>query len=256
MKIFIVFAAMNHQIQSKMETMQLNVRGRYHTLLSTSCCIDKQLSGFIAIDIEGAPVVEIGAIAFTKGEIVGAFHLFPKQSSSDLSIDWYARMYIHGVPEDLNIVSIPWLAAFKRWREKFSSFILIANAPVQEEKFFGEAVMDVRLKNWVDRAAEISHLISRFFKSRELNICGVCCCLLNHGLYKGHKVKHNKPSEADLVKIAHGHHCALYDAFEVCLRVMCEQYQVINLQDCFIEVFENLLSDGTIEKYFDIIFQK
>ena len=174
------------------------------------------------LDIEGTPAQEICAIE-VDSETLGIIDVYHKFAAVDnLSVDSHSRRYIHGLnPSFLNENGFCneslLIRDFKQWLNHLPYSVIYANDSSHENTLLKNVhVTDFRLLPWIERDNRPSHKIAFQFKLLNVSILqeNNSCFLSAHNLYE---TRHHFRNETDIVKSRHGHHCALYDAYELYL---------------------------------------
>ena len=171
----------------------------------------------IFVDFEGSPIIEAAAIAVDSTTIIDVFHGYASahqhHSFPEYAIHGLCPLYLrengHRRPEEL-------LLELKNWLRRWPTARLVANGPGLEASILGRRVDDAGLPPWVKRAELQCHKMAKHAKQTLFKINGVSCT----GLQGAHRRFRGWPKQrtpTDLVKADGGHHCALYDCFELFL---------------------------------------
>lgn len=172
----------------------------------------------IFIDSEGSPTQELSAIEmdYETREIVDVFHGYAFTTKDDL----YARKHVHGLNVDfLKRVgyenSSQLIETFHCWLRNKPFIILYGNNPHSEIKELQLFISDLVLDQWSIRAYKAYHEVAYCYKKHNIPICSRRCCEEAHSMYHSAIVRPFNVSDA--AKERHGHHCSLYDCFELYL---------------------------------------
>lgn len=172
----------------------------------------------IFVDSEGTPMQELSALEmdFNTREIVDAFHAHAYSPEPDA----YARNHIHGLSFDfLRKHGYPkpyqMIDAFKTWLRGKNYLLIYGNNPTKEVKDLKLNISDIDLDKWAVRTHRPYHKISFLFKKFNIPISSKRCYDEAHSAYKNVIVRPHNMS--DIAKRAHGHHCSLYDCYEMYL---------------------------------------
>ena len=164
-----------------------------------------------------ASILELSAIAMHREtlQIVDVFHAYA--SGKDY---WWPTAHVHGLnPKYLQRYGFSsqeeLLTTFKLWLNQKTYTNIYANDSTKESEVLKLKVEDFRLPPWVVRRKLPEHNLKIWYKQNNLPIFKVKCCPQAHSFYEGIKVRPD--SERDEALIEHGHHCSLYDAYEVML---------------------------------------
>lgn len=170
------------------------------------------------MDTEGTPIQELAALEMKSQtrEIVSVFHGYAKTELTDS----FARNFVHGLnplflkQEGLDSES-DLIAAFKDWLSTKSYSKLLSNGPDKECKALSIKVENFPLLPWRERKNEMSHQLALRFKKLQVAILGRQCLSTSHSSFIcAPSCKNDETYEA---KNEHGHHCALYDSYELYL---------------------------------------
>ena len=148
-------------------------------------------------------------------EIVDVFleYGFPAQE------DVFARNHVHGLSREyLKFRCVggeeKLIACFQLWLQtKGDSIKLFASAPFKESQALNVVICDAGLPGWLVRKDLPSHRLAISYKNKCIPILTVRC--VAHSSFVS-STTHKNPVIAK-AKHVHGHHCALYDAYELYL---------------------------------------
>lgn len=166
------------------------------------------------IDCEGDSVQELSCIySSSLGEVIDVYHAFAK---SDRLIDSYARRHVHGLSvQFLNHHGFSsekeLVDDFNIWLNGKPKDIMYANNPGKERKLLRfRKIVDLKVPPWIKRVNERAYIRSVQAKRQGRLINGVSCRTA-HSEFIGWRCNESTPTLTDFAKIAHGHHCSLYD---------------------------------------------
>ena len=133
--------------------------------------------------------------------------------------DSYSRRFVHGLnPSFLSkhgfANEAELIADFKDWLSWKDYRFLFSNNPTIERRALSLNVTDICLPIWLERVHCAYHLVARRFKELNIPILCISCYKDAHSLYE--KPPYFK-NETVKVKADHGHHCSLFDAYELYL---------------------------------------
>ncbi len=181
------------------------------------------MTSIIFVDTEGSPFQELSAIEMdneTRG-ILDTYHNFARVS--DPSVDCYSRQRIHGLqPSFLTEYGFPseslLIDDFKRWLGTKSICKIYANEAARESAALKPYdVHNLKLPNWIERVKESYHQVAHRFKDLNIPIHSNTSCFEKaHTFFIPFK-SYQCRNETQIVKAEHGHHCSLYDAYELYL---------------------------------------
>ena len=172
----------------------------------------------IFLDSEGTPTQELSALEMDYGtrEIVDVFHghAFTPEADS------FARSHIHGLhPTFLKKMGYQCpnelVDAFHNWLRNKRFVVLYGNNPGREVQELQLFISDIKLDNWSTRAYKAYHEVAYYFKRHNIPICSQSCSKEAHTMY--HSAYARPFNLGDAAKERHGHHCALYDCYEMYL---------------------------------------
>ena len=152
-------------------------------------------------------------------DIRDIFHAFAYATD-----DFYARRNIHG----LNVEYLKehgfkceadLLSAFKVWLSYKDVSLSFANDPKKESKFLELSVIDIGLPPWLEREKCAEHKIAFNFKRHETSVGQKFCTHKIHSDYHPHCLPSNA-TDSLISRRKWGHHCSLYDAYEIYLFAM------------------------------------
>lgn len=167
------------------------------------------------MDCEGEPVQELSAIAMNNWtyEIVSVYH---QHANCNPQEDEWSRKHVHGLNQqylqdfgfcDENSL----LSDFKKWLATFNVACIFCNNPGKERKLFPNLIInDILLPPWINRVNQHYHEVTKRFKELSIPILNVRCSKYIHNQCKF-------PPFLDTPKVAFGHHCSLYDCYELYL---------------------------------------
>ena len=174
----------------------------------------------IFVDTEGTPIQELSAIEIRlqDRQVIDVFHGHAYTSQND---DW-ARKRIHGLSlsflkergysSEAELVSV-----FKSWLAPKNYLNVFSNDPRKEQKTLSLNICDIGLPGWVERHSQPYHIVAQCFKDINLSILGKSCPSEAHSAFEGFDKSQIGSSLAMLAKERHGHHCSLYDCWEMYL---------------------------------------
>lgn len=172
----------------------------------------------IFIDSEGSPTQELSALEMDHKtrEIVDVFH----GHAFTVEPDFFARRHIHGLnPEFLREEGYKspteLIEAFHSWIRGKRYIFLYGNNPSKEVMELQLFVSDLSLDPWKMRSHKAYHEVAYSFKRHNIPICSKSCSKEAHSEYRSAYVRPFNLSDA--AKERHGHHCSLYDCFELYL---------------------------------------
>ena len=180
----------------------------------------KPTPSIIFLDTEGLPIQEVSAIEvdIETRKIVDVYHQFARV---DWTEDYYSRCYVHGL-DTVFLANNGFrcedhlLKDLKKWLQRKSFRYIYCNDARREgmllEPYFVE---DLPLPPWVTRIREPYHVIANMHKKLNIPIRDTSCV---EGAHKSFQLLQRRdPSGTEKAKAEHGHHCALYDAYELYL---------------------------------------
>ena len=172
----------------------------------------------IFIDTEGSPTQELSALEmdYETREIVDVFHGYAFTTEDD----YFARKHIHGLsPDFLKKAGYEspsqLIETFHSWLRGKRFIFLFGNNPGKEVKDLQLFISDIGLDQWKTRAYKAYHEVAYSFKKQNIPICSKRCCVEAHSMY--HSAIVRPFNLGDAAKERHGHHCSLYDCFEMYL---------------------------------------
>lgn len=172
----------------------------------------------IFLDTEGTPTQELSALEmdYETREIVDVFHGHAYTSEADS----FARSHIHGLnPVFLKKVGYEspshLIEAFHHWLRNKRFVLLYGNNPGREVRELQLFITDIGLDPWSMRAYKAYHEVAYYFKKHNIPICSQRCSKEAHSAYLNAYVR--PFNLGDAAKERHGHHCALYDCYELYL---------------------------------------
>ena len=183
----------------------------------------------IFLDIEGPPnwPYEIGAIATRRGQMIDAFLGWcpPQFDSESLNQYHLSRRQCHGLrmswlkSEGESIQALS--SRFYGWVTNWKPAKIAANGTSDVCLFLSRIglsipIVSVTLPNWRDRHNLEEHQEAISAKRQELPLPNGLCCPYKLSHYPNITVCKGSV-ETCLVKLQHGRHCALYDAYEIAL---------------------------------------
>lgn len=178
----------------------------------------------IFIDTEGVPFQEVSAIAICAEsyEILDVFH---EHVQINDDIDAWARDHVHGLNEE-RLRRNGWrfenslVTTFKLWLQNKNFVLLYGNNPRTERHRLSLNICDLLLPPWVERCQKSYHLVAQKFKKFNIPIHGISCNPLAHSSYQRPAPCTNEA--VYLAKWQHGHHCSLYDCYELYLKFLLD----------------------------------
>ena len=149
-------------------------------------------------------------------EIVDVFHGYANTSISD----FYSRNHIHGLnPKFLkkegHETPCHLIDSFHQWLKSKTYVHLFANCPGKEIRELQLFISDIRLDPWKMRCYKPYHEIAYYFKKFNIPICSTSRCDEAHSVYRSANCRPFNLSDA--ARKRHGHHCSLYDCYELYL---------------------------------------
>ena len=135
-------------------------------------------------------------------------------------MDKLARSFVHGLNEKgFGHNCFPsedsLLTTLKIWATCKTNKQFYANGASKESKALGLDINEFKLLPWVERKERLSHKSAINCKNFATPILGRSCFPIAHSSFIRALTSKNKLTTA--AKIAHGHHCALYDVVELYL---------------------------------------
>ena len=180
----------------------------------------------IFVDIEGKSVQELCAIEMDSKtyKIIDVYHGFAMCYDNN---DWFSRRYVHGLNVDFlrehgfsNSQNL--IADFKSWLSDKSYLIMFANDSIYEcEVLKPLHFEDLRLPPWIERVKMSYHQIAVRYKELNIPILNSSCFHDAHTSFRK-SYSHALRNETMIVKAQHGHHCALYDCYELYLKYIMQ----------------------------------
>ena len=172
----------------------------------------------IFIDSEGSPTQELSALEmdYETREIVDAFHGYAFTTEAD----FFARHHIHGLsPIFLKKAGYEspskLIEVFHSWLRTKRYVFLYGNDPGREVNELQLYISDIGLDKWTIRSHKAYHEVAYYFKKHNIPICSTSCCAEAHSMYHSAIVRPFNLSDA--ARERHGHHCSLYDCYEMYL---------------------------------------
>ena len=183
----------------------------------------------IFVDIEGPPTWpnEIGAVAVKRGKMMDSFLGWcpPQHDIQSLNEFKTSSRYSHGL-------RLGWLRAegesretlltrFHCWLQNLNPQRIAANGVGDISLLLHQIgvtlpIVSIALPNWRDRQQLDEHQDAFKAKQAELPMCNGVRCPYTSAHYPQIRVS-TKNGETRQAKLAHGSHCALYDAYEIAL---------------------------------------
>ena len=184
------------------------------------------------MDTEGDPVQELSALAMDNVtfQIISVYH---KHADCDSDSDGWARTHVHGLNQSyLRLHGFSndseLLSDFQKWLDSLNVICIFANNPAKERLFLhNNIIRDSLLPNWVDRASEPYHQVANCFKDLNIPVHGINCNPYAHRDYRSPSMRHLKTKKEE-AKALHGHHCSLYDAYELYLYHIMEPLHTLH----------------------------
>ena len=173
----------------------------------------------IFIDFEGRPLQEVGAIEVDdqSKEIVDVYHKF---ADCKAKVDHYCRLFVHGLnPWFLSVNGFCneklLIADFKQWLSTKTYRLVYSNdASFEGKVLYPLHIEELTLPPWLQRVNEDYHQEAFRRKQYRIPVHNVTCDENAHTYYRRPYYWKN---ETAFVKANHGHHCALYDCYELYL---------------------------------------
>lgn len=170
------------------------------------------------MDTESVPMKECSGIEVDAKtyKILDVYH---KYADSE-ELQPYARKHVHGLNKEfLQSNGFPTeaelIADFKAWLDSKPYRVLYANDPTTEIKLFETLeIENLCLPPWRIRYKGSYHIVAHRFKTLYVPILNTACCYEAHRDFRCYP---KATSDTQIVKNLHGHHCSLYDAYELYL---------------------------------------
>ena len=176
-----------------------------------------QLS-ILFIDMEGDTIQELSAIEMNAQtrQIVDVYHEYARTEHGD----FYSRRHIHGLSviylNEFGFQSETALIYdFKKWLRTKNILAMYANNPAKEKTALNFPVKDIELPVWKERILTFANQTANTFKNKSVPVLNKSCPKIAHNAFQYFPVHKNSPTE--LAKRSYGHHCALYDTYELYL---------------------------------------
>lgn len=172
------------------------------------------------VDCEGDPVQELSGIlvAAKNFAIVDVFHAHANDKRDD---DTWSRKNVHGLclnflqscafPSECELA-----CAFHVWYSKRKIDYVFANAPKREADYLNLNIFNLPLPTWKDRPNDAAHQLALSCKINETPIGHQACTKDIHNAFHPSKPQPNA-SVGVCARFDFGHHCSLYDAYEIYL---------------------------------------
>lgn len=133
----------------------------------------------------------------------------------------YQHNYVHGLNESfLRCNGFPshkeLIADFKAWLATKRYRIVFANDPTSEKETFHPLyIEDIKLPGWKTRTHQPYHKVANQFKKLNVPILNTACHMDAHSdfMFFHPSIR----TESQCARALHGHHCSLYDAYELYL---------------------------------------
>lgn len=178
---------------------------------------------YVFTDTEGIPTQELCAIAVDICDltIIDIYHKFAYASG-----DTWSRRNIHGINTDVTYHFAfrnerKLQNDFENWKSNYNIIKVFENSPNEMTHHFFDNVIDLKLPPWEDRVNQRYHLMANRLKDGnaviDATICPTKCSSHIHSLYKPYKTLRRCKNLSERLKLQHGFHCSLYDAFELYL---------------------------------------
>lgn len=165
------------------------------------------------------PTQELCAIAVDLASLnmINNYHKFAHASG-----DVWARRNIHGINSEVTQkLAFPnekcLQKDFEKWKKQYNIVKVFENSPNDASCLFFDDIIDLRLPLWVDRVNKSSHIIANRLKEDNAYICDTNCRTSIHSSYRPYLTLGRCKNLKERIKLQHGLHCALYDAFELYL---------------------------------------
>ena len=176
------------------------------------------------MDTEGLPLKECSAIEVDGNtyKILDVYHKFANTEE----MNPYAHKYVHGLNNDFLSsngfeTEVLLIADFKAWLDSKSYRLLLANDPATESILFKPLyIEDVRLPSWKDRIHRPYHAVANRFKELNIPILNTSCSSAAHSDFRIYPCAPR--TESQVARFTHGHHCSLYDCYELFLYYILE----------------------------------
>ena len=146
--------------------------------------------------------------------------VYHKFANSGPNFD-FAHNYVHGLndgflkengfPSQMHLI-----ADFKQWLATKPYRVIYANDPTAEKNVFSPLYIEnIGLPGWKTRVNQAYHIVANQFKKLNVPILNTSCHSDAHTDFM--YFHPNIRSEAQIAKALHGHHCSLYDVYELYL---------------------------------------
>ena len=172
------------------------------------------------MDSEGEPLQELSAIQvdFDTFEILDVYHA---HASCERGTDFWSRKYLHGlnptyIKENGFSCESVMISDFHNWLSKKNYFRIYGNDVRRECNKFSLNLTDLKLPVWIERVKQSYHSVSNRYKELNIPILHTSCSKRAHTCYVEPDQSWFK-TKTQNVQADHGHHCSLYDAYELYL---------------------------------------
>ena len=151
-------------------------------------------------------------------KIVSVYH---KHIDCQPHVDCCSRRNIHGLNlKYLHAYGLrsrcDFIIDFQMWLNNFHIKQIYAHDPLKERVLLQtNLITDICLPDWKMRANTPYHLVALRFKQMSVPILDKSCNFYIHNAYNADPIR--KMTETQRLKRLHGHHCSLYDTYELYL---------------------------------------
>ena len=171
------------------------------------------------MDSEGIPMQEFCAIIvdIDTFDILKVYHKFAYASG-----DNWSRRNIHGLNTDY-LYNFGFSNAnllvndFRKCISDYRVVKVFENCPNSVSYDIFHYIEDLRLPEWTTRVNQRYHILANRLKDSNCQIYNVKCNSNIHSSYRPYKTLRSCRNESERVKLQHGFHCALFDAYELYL---------------------------------------
>ena len=150
-------------------------------------------------------------------DVLTIYHKFAYASG-----DIWSRRNIHGLNTDYlyNFGFSNAKLLVNDFRKHISDYKVVnvfENSPNSVSYDIFQYIEDLRLPEWTTRVNQRYHILANRLKESNCQIYNVNCNSHIHSSYKPYKTFRSCRKESERVKLQHGFHCALFDAYELYL---------------------------------------